>query len=279
MSVLLPSSTLPAVMKRRTPRSSITGGGTSISPSGAMLEVPFLLAALHGRLGGLVVHARRAALGDRGHGRLGYDRRGRSRRRLDRAGAGDVSHRPETHRKIFDRLAWAWRGEVGHRNEETVPADDAAPVGVVNRGHGEPLPLDVLPDVELSPVADGKNAHVLALRHAGVVEIPQLGTLVLRIPLTELVAEREDALFRSRLLLVAARPADGGVEREFGDRFEQGHRLRRVATLVWAAQPYRASADRVLDRAHEQPLAELGGARVTEGDHLGEIVPRVDVEQ
>src|SRR5215831_12767571 len=189
MSVLLPSSTLPAVMKRRTPRSSITGGRASTSPSGAMLEVSFLLAALHGRLGRLVVHARRAALGDRGYRRLGDDRRGRSRRRLYRAGAGDVSHCPETHQQVFRLFTRARRGELGDRNEQAVPADDAAPVGVVNRRYGEALPLDVLPDVELRPVADGKHAHVLALRHAGVVEIPQLGTLVLRIPLAELVAE------------------------------------------------------------------------------------------
>src|SRR5215470_11880466 len=179
MSVLLPSSTLPAVMKRRTPRSSITGGRASISPSGAILEVPFLLAALHRRFRRLVARAR--------------------------------------------------RGDHGDRDEKTVPAHDAAPVRVVDRGDGEPLALDVLPHVELGPVADGEHAHMLALRHAGVVEAPQLGALVLRIPLSELVAEREDALLRPRLLLVAARPADRGVERELGDRLEERHRLRRVA--------------------------------------------------
>src|SRR5580765_6306591 len=45
-----------------------------------------------------------------------------------------------------------------------------------------------------------------------IVEIPQLGALVLRVPLTELVTEREEALLRPRLLLVAPRAADGGIE-------------------------------------------------------------------
>ena len=45
-----------------------------------------------------------------------------------------------------------------------------------------------------------------------VVEVPQLGPLVLRIPLVEPVAERVDALLGARLLLVAARAAERGVE-------------------------------------------------------------------
>src|SRR6185369_576134 len=81
ISVLLPSSTLPAVMKRSTPRSN---------SSTAMLEVPFLLAPFHGGLGGLVVHARGAALGDRGDERFGDDLGRRGGGGLHRAGTGDV---------------------------------------------------------------------------------------------------------------------------------------------------------------------------------------------
>ncbi len=115
--------------------------------------------------------------------------------------------------------------------------------------------------------------------HARVVQIPQLGALVLRIPLAELVAEREHALLCARLLLVAPRAADAGVETEFGDGFEQRHRLRGVAAVGRAAQPHRAAADRFLDRAHDQSLAELGHAAVAELDHLGKVVPGVDVQQ
>ena len=49
--------------------------------------------------------------------------------------------------------------------------------------------LDVLPDVELGPVRQREHADVLALAVPAVVEVPQLGPLVLRVPLAELVAE------------------------------------------------------------------------------------------
>ncbi len=64
---------------------------------------------------------------------------------------------------------------------------------------------------------------MLAFRHAGVVQAPQLGPLILRIPLAELVAEGKYPFFGARLFLVAARAADGSVEAELGDRFQQRH--------------------------------------------------------
>src|SRR2546430_2201035 len=155
ISVLLPSSTLPAVMKRNTPRSSTAGAVRSISPSKVISEVSFLLAPFHGGFRGLVVHARGPALGDRSQSRLCED----------------------------------------------------------------------------------------------------LG---------------------ARLCLVAPRSADRGIERKLGDRFEQGHRLRGIPAFVEAAQFDRAAADRILDGAHDKPLAELGSAGVAECDHLREIMPGVN---
>ncbi len=52
-----------------------------------------------------------------------------------------------------------------------------------------------------------------------------------------------------------------------------------VAALVGALQHDAAARDRVLDRAHDQALAQLGGARVAERDHFGKVVPGVDVQQ
>src|SRR6266496_2253535 len=232
ISVLLPSSTLPAVMKRSTPRSSVCRALCSISPSkvirGLSLawgiykghshlvppgsEISLLLAPLHGGFGGLVVHARRAALGNGGARRLDDDLGRRRGRRFDRAGAADVAHRAKPHRELFHRLVLARRSDAGHRHQQPVPANDLPAVGVVERGHGEPLAPDVLPHVELGPVADRKHPHVLALVDSRVVEVPRLRALVLGVPLAEVVAEGEDALFRARFFLVAARSADRGVE-------------------------------------------------------------------
>src|SRR5690242_13127839 len=134
ISVLLPSSTLPAVMKRSTPRSSTACAWRSISPRSAMSEVAFLLASLHGGLGGLVVHARRAALGDRGQGGLGDHLRRRARLRFDRAGAADVANGSEAHRQFFHRFAGTRRGDLRYGYEQAVAAYHRTAVRIVDRG-------------------------------------------------------------------------------------------------------------------------------------------------
>src|SRR6185437_6079076 len=93
----------------------------------------------------------------------------------------------------------------------------------------ELLARDVLPHVELRPVRDREDAHVLALPHTCVVDVPELGTLRARVPLAEVVSEAEDALLRAGALLVAARAADRGVELVLLDRIEQRRRLQPVA--------------------------------------------------
>src|SRR5207244_2404369 len=117
-----------------------------------------------------------------------------------------------------------------------------------------------------------ERADVLAGGEARVVEAPELGALVARIPLAEVVAVREDALLRARLLLVAARAAEERVEAELAHGVEQGHRLVRIAALVGAAQLHPAGANRFAHRAHDEALAQLGHARVAEGDDFREIV-------
>src|SRR5205823_927122 len=91
---------------------------------------------------------------------------------------------------------------------------------------------EVLPDVELGPVGQREDADVLALVVPAVVERPQLGSLVLRVPLAELVPEGKDSLFRARLLLVAASAAEDRVVAAGGDRVEQRDGLQRVADAV-----------------------------------------------
>src|SRR5579864_3074669 len=100
-----------------------------------------------------------------------------------------------------------------------------------------------------------------------------------RIPLAEGIAERKDAFLRARFLLVAARATDAGIESEFRDRIEEGHGLRRVAALIGALETDAPAIDRILHRPDDEPLAELCGDPVAELDHLGKIVPRIDMEQ
>ena len=61
---------------------------------------------------------------------------------------------------------------------------------------------------------------MLALADTPVEEVPQLRPLVARLPLTELVAQREDTLLGPRLFLVAPATAENGVELMLLDRVE-----------------------------------------------------------
>ena len=137
---------------------------------------------------------------------------------------------------------------------------------------------DVLPDVELGPVRDREDPDVLAGMVAAVVQAPQLGPLVLRVPLAELVAEGEDPLLGPGLLLVAAGPAEDGVELVLGDGVEQGPGLQAVPRGVDPGiLDHPAGVDRLLHRGHHQPGAQLGDPPVAELEHLGEVVAGVHV--
>src|SRR3546814_12942196 len=51
----------------------------------------------------------------------------------------------------------------------------------IERHDGDLLACDLLPDVEFGPVTDREDADALALGFPGVIEVPQLGPLLLGI--------------------------------------------------------------------------------------------------
>ena len=67
-----------------------------------------------------------------------------------------------------------------------------------------------------------------------VVQVPQLGTLLARVPPAERVAQAEDPLLGPGALLVAATAAEHRVEPVLGDCVEQRLGLQRVAGPVGA---------------------------------------------
>ena len=93
--------------------------------------------------------------------------------------------------------------------------------------------VNVLPHIQLGPVRKWKHANAFALIDAAVKQGPKLGTLVLRIPLTEGIAEREDPFLRSRLLLIAARAAKSRVVTAGFERVQQRAGLQRAAAALW----------------------------------------------
>src|SRR6202012_430676 len=113
------------------------------------------------------------------------------------------------------------------------------------------------PDVEVGPVRNREDADVLALALAAVVEAPQLGPLVLRVPLAEFVAEAEHALLGAGLVLVAPTAPEDRVEAAVLDRVEQRPGLVPVAAFQFVAAFDDPLVDQVLDRGDLQPQPVL----------------------
>src|SRR3954447_71956 len=202
ISVDLPSSTEPAVARR-----SRSDRATDAAPCPLLplpLEVAGNLAVLHGGLADAVVGARLAALGDLRRGDLGHHVMQGGRGRGDRAGAAHVADGAVADARAERLLALEELHERRQRVEHPVAAEDIALVGEVDRRDLEALLRDVLPHVELGPVAQREDAHVLAAPDAPVVDAPELRALAARVPRAEVVAEGEDALLRAGALLVAA---------------------------------------------------------------------------
>ena len=118
---------------------------------------------------------------------------------------------------------------------------------------------------------------MLALVEAAVVEVPELGALVLRVPLAELVAVGVDALLGASLLLVAASAAEGGGEAVLLDGVEQGADLHPVAAGL-AVVDHDAAGDRVVDAGDHELDAQAADPAVTRLQDLREVQAGVDLQ-
>ena len=121
-------------------------------------------------------------------------------------------------------------------------------MGEVDRRQCQLLAGDVLPDIEFGPVGDREDTHVLARMNACVVQIPELRTLGFGIPLTEVITERKNPLFRPGFFFVTAGAADAGIEFVFRNGFQQSHSLRGIARIrLRIAQTNRAAFNRIFN--------------------------------
>ena len=153
-------------------------------------------------------------------------------------------------------------------------------VRVVEAGQLDFLAADVVPDVQFRPVTEREDAEVFARGHFAAVEVPQLGALVLRVPLAELVAVGEKTFLGAGLFLVAPGSAEGRVKAPFRDRIQQRHALQAVAAGTRAGfLAHAARADTFLDARHDELRADLRHEGVAVVERLAEVVPGIDVHQ
>src|SRR5690606_5035533 len=225
---------------------------------GCPSEVAFPLAVFHRGFRGAVVGPGGPALGDPGGRDLLDDLLDRGGRGRHGARAGHVADGAVAHHGLEERLVVAALDDVAVGQEHAVALEDLARVGDVDGRDLDALAADVVPHVELGPVGQREDPDVLALADARVVKVPQLGALVLRVPLAELVAEGEDPLLGPGLLLVAPGAAEDGVDLVLLDRVEQRHGLEPVAGGPPAGVlGYLRRAARLLPAAHSRPDSGL----------------------
>ena len=117
---------------------------------------------------------------------------------------------------------------VIHHEDQAVAPHGRARRREVQRHDLDAFEMDVLPDIELGPVRDRKDADAFALGLVRVVEVPQFGALLLRVPAVIATPEAEDALLRATFFLVTARAAEGGVETKLIERLLESFSLPHI---------------------------------------------------
>ena len=116
--------------------------------------------------------------------------------------------------------------------------------------------------------------------NTGVVDVPQLGTLVLGVPLVELVAEGEDAFLGAALFFVAAGSAKGGVELVLVEGVEQGLGLHQVGVYLRTVGEGAYAGMKGFHVAFDNEVpAVFLGIPVAELKHFLELPLGVDVHQ
>src|SRR5690606_15290336 len=85
-------------------------------------------------------------------------------------------------------------------------------VAEIHRNDRDLLAVDVLPDVHFGPMQQRVDPDVGAWLEVGLELVPELGWLVLEVPLEVLVAWREVTLFGAGALFVATDATEHGVE-------------------------------------------------------------------
>src|SRR5262249_2249222 len=132
---------------------------------------------------------------------------------LNQPSASHVSDGTTAHNSLFDPVIRSCDHAIGHREQGAVLFFQyLAFMREIKRWQLDALALDVLPDVKLRPIAQRKDAHLFAGLDPPVVEVPELRTLGARLPLPELISEREDPFLRPRFLFIATGSAQQAIK-------------------------------------------------------------------
>ena len=121
---------------------------------------------------------------------------------------------------------------------------------------------------------------MLTVLLAAIENIPQLRALILRIPLTEGITMREEALLGTRLLFVTTTATKGSVVLAFFKCLQQGYCLQTIAASACALLLHDlAFVDGLLNRTDNQVRAQFCDVLIAKLHSFRKVVPRIDVQQ
>ena len=64
----------------------------------------------------------------------------------------------------------------------------------IQRNYFDLFNVDVLPNVKFGPITDGENPDALSGRNLSVIDVPEFGSLILRVPSMVSVSEAKNSL-------------------------------------------------------------------------------------
>jgi len=135
--------------------------------------------------------------------------RDRCRGAFHRAGERVATERAKPNRSQQRNLAGVQSKTLVIDHEQQAIALDRWPRRRKIQGHDwNAFKMDVLPDVELGPIGERKNSKAFTFVLAGIINIPQLWTLILWVPTMIGGTKRKDALLGAGLLFIAASAAE-----------------------------------------------------------------------
>ena len=198
----------------------------------------------------------------------------------NRAGAGGATESSEAARHHLRLLALRQAHWPFGWNKLLIANDHWSLLGEVHRNDRDFFSVNVEPDIELGPVRQGEDADVLALIVVAVVEVPQLGALVLWIPMAKFVAEGIHTFFGSRFFFIAASATKGSVVLALLQSVEKPLGLEKTTALGRAQIKRIRSISLSLFVAFDNEVGpDAFHEFIAEAVHLGKLIARVDVQK
>src|SRR5688572_26587615 len=98
----------------------------------------------------------------------------------------------------------------------------------IDRWQGNIFFTDIIPDIQLCPVADREHSYIFTFMDTSIISIPKLRSLKLWIPLTKFITNGKNPFFCSCFFFIAAGTTNTSIKLEFFNSIKQRMCLQPV---------------------------------------------------